>query len=363
MRRTAVAALAAVGMLLVAGCASFPAFGPDPRPVATPVAEVDCGASGEQGTGGRVPEDFAAVAILRCDGGALREDEAGLWSGTLVTRFEGDLDAVLEALAVPSDPRSLGACSAIGYVVPDIWVEGTDGTVVRAWLPSGGCGEPKEIGLDAALSALTVTAEDFERQTLMESRAAMTAGCPSQASPFILDVSEQTMVVEPGASAEPIPVPAPPQRGASSPPRSDTPGLRVCAYSTEPPEEASPMSMTLAGSGYFVGAFDLGAGDARAVASAVASAAPAATCRVMARRFVVAYDLDRLPAPPTDSDGMAVSISVPTPSIMLELDGCGRLIDSDFAPLTAPPGVIASLTPGEEVLSLSPPGTSGTPAS
>ncbi len=190
------AALAMLALIpILAGCGIIPGVGPDPRTDAEPVASVTCPETYADGyaQAGLVPSEFQPVAVLRCDPYASREDSDGVWSGALLERLEGDLENVLAALAQPSDPLSIGACPAIGYLLPEMWVEGTDGTVVRIAVPTDGCGAPKNVGLDAALSTLTVTQETFTRETLIQSPTAAAAGearQPAENSPAPTQVLE-----------------------------------------------------------------------------------------------------------------------------------------------------------------------------
>lgn len=156
---------------LLAGCGILPGVGPDPRVDAEPVSSVTCPETYAEGyaQAGLIPAGFEPVAVLRCDPHASREDDNGLSSGALLQRLEGDLEVVLAALATPSDARSIGPCSAIGYLLPEIWVEGRDGAVVRIAIPSDGCGAPKDVGLDAALNTLDVVQETFTREVPIES--------------------------------------------------------------------------------------------------------------------------------------------------------------------------------------------------
>ena len=180
-RRATIVALTLV--VALTGCGVIPGVGPDPRVNAVPVDAVTCPETYDDGyaEAGLVPPDFAAVAILRCDPYASWQDADGTWSGAVLERLEGDLDPVLAALATPSDPLSIGACTTVGYILPELWVENEDGLVVRVALPSTGCGAPKSVGLNSALDTLTVVETTTASASLMESAAATAAGCASQA--------------------------------------------------------------------------------------------------------------------------------------------------------------------------------------
>ncbi|WP_159499275.1 hypothetical protein [Microbacterium sp. 18062] len=109
---------AVLGIGLLSGCGVILGVGAQPRPDATPTAELTCAdpldGSAERPAAGAVPAGFDPVAFYRCDPLQTTEDDAGIWSGALVTRFEGDLDPLLRALAEPDDARWLGACTTIG---------------------------------------------------------------------------------------------------------------------------------------------------------------------------------------------------------------------------------------------------------
>ena len=332
MRR--ITAIAMLGLsLMLAGCGVLPGIGPDPRVDATPVATVVCPETFEEGyaEAGLVPPGFAAVAVLRCDPYASQEESDGIWSGVLLQRLEGDLEPVLAALATPSDPRSLGPCTTIGYVSPELWVEGADGRVVRVAIASDGCGAPKATGLGSALDALTVVDETFTPASLIESTAAKDASCASQAGMLVLagldDVSgEQSEAVAPDTrglgedSLIPYELPGWPDASAVN-------GARLCDYVAT---VASSNAPALAGhDSVFVGMRELSAADAQAVAAAAPLAPAAPSCIDVATKLVVVQ--------PTLTSGDA-------PRFTVELDGCQRLVDPSFQARIASAELLALLT-------------------
>jgi len=163
VRRTAVVVGAIVFAALLAGCGAPGLRAAPPRPDAVPVDAVVCPETYEEGyaQAGGIPDGFEPVALLRCDPWASGSEADGTDAGALLERFEGDLTPVLDALATPDDPAP-EVCPAIGYMLPELWLEGGDGTVVRAAYPSAGCG-PKDVGLDAAIASLTPVSERFVR--------------------------------------------------------------------------------------------------------------------------------------------------------------------------------------------------------
>ncbi len=328
-------ATAVLGLLV--GCAASA-----PRPDATPVAEIECDPF-ETGTvtAGRVPTEFEPVAVLSCDPLGSREDVTGTWSGALLTRYEGDLAPLLDALAQPSDPQWAGACSAVGYVGPNLWFEGADGTFVAASFPATGCGLPKADDALAELERLTVTAELFVPSQLTESRAAVAAGCATQASVLVLAETvdgagtgdaetSDAAASDPDSVAptgEPDGIPWEPP-ALSAPDLVD--GMRLCAYGPDSPLSEDGLSsgdgqstLSTGGSGWFEEAYVLDAAPAQEALRAVSAAVPSAqTCDQIASRLVVAQ-------PVTGTEPAGASFTV-------ELDGCRRVIDPSLHSAPAP---------------------------
>ncbi|WP_417561752.1 hypothetical protein [Microbacterium sp.] len=169
---------------LLAGCAAGPpaAPGATPRPAATPVTAMGCAETEVGPSAGAVPAGFAAVAVYLCDPHATETDAEGTWLGSRLTRYEGDLAALLAALAAPDAPPTDGACPAIAFVGPWLWLEGDAGTYVRAAYPSNACGMPRTDAVFAALDKLTVADEHFEPGRLVDTATPGTA-TPGTATP------------------------------------------------------------------------------------------------------------------------------------------------------------------------------------
>lgn len=329
-----ITAMAMLGLCLVlAGCGVIPGVGPDPRVEATPVATVVCPETYEEGyaEAGLVPPGFTAVAVLRCDPYTSREDGDGIWAGALLQRLEGDLEPVLAALATPSDPRSLGPCTTIGYVSPELWMEGADGRVVRVAVASDGCGAPKATGLESALDGLTVVDETFTPASLIESTAAKEAGCASQAGMLVLagldEVSgEQTDAVVSDAQGigEDALIP---YESLGWPDASAVNGARLCDYVDT---VASTNSPALAGNdSVFVGMRQLATAEAQAVIAYARLAPAAPSCSDVAMKLVVVQ--------PSLASGDA-------PPFTVELDGCQRLVDPSFQARIASAELLVLLT-------------------
>jgi hypothetical protein len=334
MRRPA--AIATLGLALaLAGCGAIPGIGPDPRIEATPVTTATCPETYEDGYAepGLVPPDFAAVAVLRCDPYASREDDEGSWTGTRLERLDGDLEPVLAALAARSDARSLGPCAAIGYVFPELWVEDADGRVVRVAVPSDGCGAPKSVGLDEALAALTVVDETFTPASLVESTAATEAGCAIQASMLVLagldamsgppadsHLPDDQVIGE--EALIPFELPGWPEVAAVD-------GARLCDYVAA--ETGSTSSPSVTGEpNVFIGVRELATAEAQAVLADAGRAPAAPACADAATRWVVVH--------PSLASGRSQPFTV-------ELDGCRRLVDPALQPRTASAALLDLLTP------------------
>lgn len=333
-RRTAAIALLGV-VPLIAGCALLPGGGPDPRVDAVPVSEVACPETYAEGYAepGLVPEGFDAVAVLRCDPYASQQDGDEVWSGALLERLEGDLNPVLAALAVPSDPRSLGPCPAVAYASPELWLEGVDGTIVRVAVPATGCGAPKDVGLEAALAALTVADQTFTRESLLESKAATTAGCATRAGMLVLATPEESDGTDAGQAVPEdghitddsnlVPYEMP-----SWPDSSEVTGALLCDYAATATSETAPAP--LGDGGAFVGARELTASEARALVSDARLAPTAPSCAATATRFVVVH----------------VSVGAQDAvSFTVELDGCRRIASAALQAHTASAVVLELLAP------------------
>ena len=91
---------------------------------------------------GRVPDRFEPAAALLCE---LPSPPADARDATVaVTRFDGDLGALLEALDAPDDVAGPGQmCTADMQLVPSLWLEADDGTLIPVHWPRDACGKTK----------------------------------------------------------------------------------------------------------------------------------------------------------------------------------------------------------------------------
>jgi hypothetical protein len=78
----------------------------------------------------------------------------GTWTVQLAEVADSGLSGFVDQLRQPSDPPSAGvACPDFRIAIPWFVVIANDGTVVRASIPTTGCGQPKTPVI-SALSAL-----------------------------------------------------------------------------------------------------------------------------------------------------------------------------------------------------------------
>ncbi|GAB3147966.1 hypothetical protein GCM10027058_07820 [Microbacterium neimengense] len=336
MRKTG----AFIALLLAAtltGCAgALPFVSGEPRGDAVPVDELRCadefGTSDPDVVAGSVPDDFVPVAFYRCEAFATETDAEGTWAGSRIERFEGDLSALLAALAEPDDPPSLGACTADMWIGPELWLADAEGRYVRALYPSTGCAKPRPDVLErieAAIAALARVESRFQRGSLIESAEATAAGCATTAGILVLaqtlpgvDIDHDRVLPEVGATA--VPVPLPPLPSAD-----EVMGMRVCRYAPAPlPAEGTVLSIQ--GVLPFAGIDDLDREGAARVLALIDEAVPAGTCEAEAASTVVLHPL------PETQTGATVTV---------ELDGCRRVVGPDLLAAAAPAELLDLLAP------------------
>jgi hypothetical protein len=336
--RAATTGVALAVLLGAAGCAlPAPAEEP-PRPVAVVVEGApDCTTSSDAWLvpapgaeqdpvdptppAGSVPEELEPVAAVLCGWSTDTLDDAeGRWSTRVETTWTGDLEPLLTALAVPDEPGGTGACTADMEIVPDLWLTSADGRSVRAAWPTDSCRKTLP-GTQDALDALHGATERLVPVALVETRAALDAGCRTRASlPWTGAGASTTDLVLPHAADLD----------------------RACVYAVDPPEPAPEL---LPGTDASSGTHDPLSG-AEAQAGMPTKATPTGTfARVVpigpdaATRLVQAAGSSSTPG----LEGCAAAgttfatfpveatdaSSDPVPVLTAELDGCGRLLTSD----------------------------------
>ncbi|UUT34896.1 hypothetical protein [Microbacterium elymi] len=300
--------------LVLAGCAGGPGAFASPRPVATPVSALGCGGEDAGPAPGGIPAGFTPNAAYLCDPIATQDDAQGTWSGTRLTRYAGDLAPLVAALAESDEPRWPGPCPAIGFAGPLLWLGAADGSYLRVAYPATGCGMPRTDAVFAALDALTVVDEHFQRDRLIDSAAARRDGCPPTAAPLILL----------GHAVEPVPQLLEPR------------ALTLCRYEGEPPASDGPDASV--SSPAFAGAAVLDEAAAVALLDEATVTTPASACDVPASRYVV---LVAAPGP-TPAPSLIQDVG---DALTVELDGCRRLIDRAHRAFAAPEPLLACCRP------------------
>ena len=336
--------LSASAVVLAAGCAATPLV-PPTREVALISETMACAdplLDPPTPGAGVVPDDFEPVAVLECVSGATREDAEGVVSGTEVLRYEGDLSALLEAMAAPSDPGPAAVCPAMMYGFRVLWATDAAGRFVPLSFPSTACGGPKEDAALAALARLEVTDRAFTAVARVELHEAAATGCATRAAvaPIHLldwlpddgggDASPpSTAVPERDAVADGIAlVPWQPQ---TAPPLDELDGAQVCVYRADAPDAGGGPAVVGEG-GLFAAAYPLDAASTRDVFTAAAAPPLASDCAETASRFVVVH-----PRTASAAGGAA-------PLVTVELDGCRRIVGTDLQARPAPPDLIALLS-------------------
>ncbi|MGW6172100.1 hypothetical protein ACWF5H_01285 [Arthrobacter sp. NPDC055138] len=343
-----VAGAAALTLGVLTACGQLPGDdGQAQREPAELVDAIDCTAAGravEQGepgvaplpAAGGVPEGFVAVEAIRCDAFMLAtlEDEEGLWSAVTEERLAGDLIALVDALAQPSDqPRANQACTADMELVPDLWLVDVEGQAMRAAWPTNSCGKTKP-GVREVLGGMEVVESTQHKLELIQPRAALEANCPAEWS-----IAPLTgIAVEPPMGDLPGPGAAHDGEGVAGSPgllpsadEADT--LRICQYRTGPAlnEEDGPpagaeqdphVESVKIVSGRFSGGGSLGGSAKDAILKAAAADAIDATCDDEAAEFAVLWPV---------ADGLDVGAP-----LTAELDGCQRLFGPDGAARNLP---------------------------
>ncbi|PVZ93809.1 hypothetical protein DDQ50_08450 [Amnibacterium flavum] len=109
---------------------------------------------------GAVPDGFPATQAILCTGEMGTEIDGEMWSAVRETRYDGDLEPLISALAVASDAPTDGPCTADYEIVPELWLVTEEGEALRAAWPVDACGKTKP-GVRAALDGLDVIAENI----------------------------------------------------------------------------------------------------------------------------------------------------------------------------------------------------------
>lgn len=104
---------------------------------------------------GAVPEDFVPVSVVVCTPDGSLHDASGTWLALTASHREGDLEALVAALAAPSAERG-GTCSSAQVDAPALWLVDALGRAMRPTWPTDRCGSPST-RVTRALAALEET--------------------------------------------------------------------------------------------------------------------------------------------------------------------------------------------------------------
>jgi hypothetical protein len=346
-----VVALLTIGILV--SCGQLPGNSGQSRPEAELVDAVDCTTmqhiveprtpSPRQPAAGTVPKAFFPVDVIRCDTMmATLEDAKGLWSAVTEERLSGNVDALVDALAQPSDgPRMNQACTADMELVPDLWLLDTGGKAMRAAWPTDSCGKTKA-GVRKVLAGMEVIESKQYRVALIEPRAALDAHCPAEWGSEALQgaVGLAPVTRDPDNAAPGVNGGAMPGSPGLLPNAGEVDSLRICQYrNTRTPNAAderpagtqpeSPFDVIEIVSGTFFRGGSLEGAAKDAILQAAAMEGSVAACGEAATDFVGIWPL-----------AQGQSAGAP---LTVELDGCRRLVGLDGAARSVPKETIIAI--------------------
>jgi hypothetical protein len=337
------AALAAVGVMLVTGCASNvpgddtsmgmhsptsgTAVGPGSGSGAESGTNVGMGQAYTQAGGtfcpttsadpafdklkavtsdSTLPADFGTVEVVRCRSEVRTVPGDGEWNVDVAERATTGYSAFLGLLRESDESTPTGApvaCTADMLLVPDFGLVGKDGTVIRPKLPLTFCGKPRPEVL-TALNDLPWSTVATAKDTQVATEGEVETGCPG-AYKYLPNIELQTK--QPWATERHPAVPA---------------TTVACVFRVE----GNGMNAV----GQFVSGVVLTPAQGAAVDSAIgtASQTPAPACSTQATRFVMLGN----------REGVGAYMSY-----LVELDGCKRLLLPNEYPVSAPAKLVAAL--------------------
>ncbi len=302
MRRTTTA-MSATALLLLTACGTQQAATSTATPLpstsgpvcatATPSANGDLYNAAD---GVRLPDDFVVTAVVECVLEARPVPGDGRWNFLVEKRATAKVDAFTAALRRPDDPRTNGACSAVGYVVAWFALVDAAGRIAHATIPADSCGQPQAEAMTAlqALPFVEVSAVrrdqlQTEAQTNVDAAAAA-AGC---STPF------KDMIAITDGDKRPMTSAPDPILGSS------TGRVTVCRYSAGKDTDGMPLLT-------FVSGEKLSASSSTAVVGALAASGSAKPCTVTHTEVAGLF---------SEKNGWA----------LVELDGCHRVEGGDSA--------------------------------
>lgn len=237
---------------------------------------------------GMVPAAFVPVAAILCATDVSVSPGLGNGRGYDETRYEGDFTEVVRLLNQPTKHQLPlgGGCPSYSVVAtPDMWLLDARGRAVAPTLPYDECGLPNIAAL-AAIGEMTLTSHIEYRITQAES-----------------DLRKRL------SSCAPI---LAPPRGGSTVPGSLTSGNTYCRF------DVTQAGADFVGTAYVELSFD------------TALLEPAPDCADTASRIASTVYVEG-----TASDQR---------QMMVELDGCRRVIADGYVPLLAPDDLVLALS-------------------
>lgn len=138
--------------------------------------------------------DAGLVRVARCIFDYERVPGDGEWMVRLDQEATTDLDALEEALKLPSEqPGAHQLCTAIGYLQIVLTVTDEDGRQFHPAIPTTACGAPMPIVTDAIV-ALPWTTVTRTRVGQYRSQLVLTSGCPSNHKAMIALIAAESNV-------------------------------------------------------------------------------------------------------------------------------------------------------------------------
>jgi hypothetical protein len=212
MRRTTAALpLAALALLTACGTqqAATPTATPLPStsgPVCASAQIAPVGTLYDADANVRLPDDFAATAVVACVIEARPVAGDGVWNFLVEKRATAKVDAFVTALRRPDEPTPTPVgCNSIGYTINWFALVDEAGRVAHATIPADACGHPQAEGR-AALAALPFVEVSATRRDRVETQAqadvdaaAAAVGCATPFKDMIIDDE----AIRPSGSASP----------------------------------------------------------------------------------------------------------------------------------------------------------------
>ncbi|TWP46879.1 hypothetical protein FKR81_34290 [Lentzea tibetensis] len=275
-------------LLVVAGCGGKAPLGLV-QTIAPPVwADPNCPPpdkdplpGGEQVTRGSIPDGFATTWVLRCRTEVREIQGKGEWTIQIAERSDTNAQELVDQLRRPSDGPTASACTMELVVPPYFLLVDAAGRAVLPQVPVDSCGKPR-IEARKALEALPFRTIAETPVVQVQSQQSMDAGCSE---------SYKDLIAIEASSAEPGP--------ATPIWRTAVGAIGVCVYETQ--QEV----------GKFVAGHTIRDDAAKSLLAALDNAVPAAVCTAQHTKFAL------------------LSVPGEATSVVVELDGCRRLLRPD----------------------------------